>query len=143
MMNAMRKEFLFTTNGSFNSYTTDQLFAATSIIHYPWLHETTQYKITQQQILLNLKKFVQTRKASVKYNPLYISRHGMHQKYSCRHCAASISDGQYGHLNVLEWFFDILLIDCRQSTWPQDMIIGGLSSDVCSFDTGHTNIEWN
>ena len=66
-----------------------------------------------------------------------------HQKYSCLHCAASISKGQYGHLNIFVLFLDIFKIDCLQRTWPQDINIGGLSSVACSLETGQTKIEWN
>ena len=54
---------------------------------------------------------------------------------SCR-----LSFGQYGHLNRDP--FANRLNDSSATTCPHGIIIGGLSSVVCSFDTGQTKMEW-
>jgi hypothetical protein len=54
-----------------------------------------------------------------------------------------VSRGQYGHLNVLELLFVSFWMDCLHRTWPHRMSIGGLSTVLCSRDTGHANTEWN
>ena len=61
-------------------------------------------------------------------------------KTTCLASRIKLSFGQYGHLNRLP-----LLNLCRLSfatTCPQGIIMGGLLSVVCSFDTGHTKMAW-
>lgn len=52
-----------------------------------------------------------------------------------------LSLGQYGHLKRNCGLLS-LAMESRAITCPQGIIIGGLSSVLCSFDTGQTKIEW-
>lgn len=51
-----------------------------------------------------------------------------------------LSFGQYGHLNRLP--LPSRFSDSSAMTCPHGIIIGGFWSVACSFDTGHTKIEW-
>jgi hypothetical protein len=65
------------------------------------------------------------------------------QIWSCLHSDVDASNGQYGHLNDRELFFDNFMVDCFDKTCPHGRSIGGLSSLPCSRSTGQTNTEWN
>lgn len=127
-----KNEFLCTTNGSIPSTPEDTNF---------FCHQ----KATNHRALVStgLTRFTRERKRNNNNNNNINDSRKVHQKYSCLQVDALISDGQYGHLKDFVLFFDIFMIDCLQRTCPHVINIGGFSSVDCSFDTGHTKMEWN
>lgn len=53
----------------------------------------------------------------------------------------SDSEGQYGHLNLTVEFRASLCRASLEITWPQGIIMGGLSNEAGSLETGQVKTE--